>query len=301
MAVKGAKTKRTTAAQVQAVEALEAVRDVSFDSVTGEIQQVQVEVQKTLAELSGKLTEKLNILEDVQKAINVKKDEMRRLQQIEADALELDELKAQIEMMKEEQKDQEAEWKRNFEEQKSDERKKWAREEAEHIYTTEQKRRKMEDTLTWDIAQKEKANREKQEQLEKNWTEREALMKKGEQELAELRLYKEGEKDRIQKEVNAAVAVANNSLKKEYEHQKQIALKDAEMQMKLAEQTAASDKHKIERLEAQIVDLNNKLEQAVQRMTDISTKALDSASGRDKAEALQRLMESDKMSSKTSK
>jgi len=300
-ATKGAKTKRTTAAAVQAQDVLEAVREVSFDTVTNELASVQVEVQKTLAELSGKLTAQLGILEDVQKAIVLKQEELQRLHQIEAAAMELDDLKAQIDATKEEWEQDKAQWKREFEEMKSDNRKQWARDEADHLYSTEQKRRAMADTLTYEHAQKEKTNREKQEQLEKQWAEREALIKKAEQELAELRTFKEQEPERIKKAVNEAVAVANNSLKKEYEHQKQIALKDAEMEKKLADQTAINNAQTITKLQSQIESLEKQVEVANQRAAETAAKALESASGRATTEALQRMMESEKSSSKTSK
>jgi len=300
-ATKGAKTKRTTAAAVQAQDVLEAVREVSFDTVTNELASVQVEVQKTLAELSGKLTAQLGILEDVQKAIVLKQEELQRLHQIEAAAMELDDLKAQIDATKEEWEQDKAQWKREFEEMKSDNRKQWARDEADHLYSTEQKRRAMADTLTYEHAQKEKTNREKQEQLEKQWAEREALIKKAEQELAELRTFKEQEPERIKKAVNEAVAVANNSLKKEYEHQKQIALKDAEMEKKLADQTAINNAQTITKLQSQIESLEKQVEVANQRAAETAAKALESASGRATTEALQRLMEKEQGSGKATK
>jgi hypothetical protein len=184
---------------------------------------------------------------------------------------------------------------------RSEQRKQWVREEADYKYTTEQNRRKMADTLAYEHDQKQKANREQQEQLEKNWLERETILKKAEQELAELRQMKENLPETIKKSNNEAVAIANNSLKKEYEHQKQIAQKDAETEKKLADVQAASDRQTIDKLQAQVADLKLQIEQAHQRVADISTKALDSASGRATTEALQRMMETEKMSGKSSK
>ena len=61
MAVKGAKNRR--AAQIQEEEVLNTVKDMTFDTVTKELASVQVELQKTLADLSGKLAEQFQMLE----------------------------------------------------------------------------------------------------------------------------------------------------------------------------------------------------------------------------------------------
>ena len=299
MAVKGAKNKRVVEQQEQVV--LNKVKDMTFDSVTKELGSVQVELQKTLAELSGRLAEQFQLLEDVQKTINLKQQELRELHQIEATATVLDELQAEIAETKERWGEEQAEWKRDYEQQKSDLRKQWAREEADYLYATDQKKRKMEDTLAYEMGQKEKANREKQEQLEKNWAEREAALKKAEQELVELRDFKATNDERIKKAVNQEVAIANNSLKKEYEHKMVLTQKDAEMEKKLADSQLANAQQTIAKLQTQVEDLKQQLAEAHHRVTEISTTALDSASGRATTEALQRMMETDKMSGKSTK
>jgi colicin import membrane protein len=299
MAVKGAKNKRVVEQQEQVV--LKKVENLTFDSVTKELAGVQVELQRSLAELAGTLAEQFQLLEDVQKSIKLKEQELLELKQIDAAATTIDELKADIEEMHQQQKEQEEEFKRRFAEQKSEQQKQWAREEADYLYATDQKKRKMEDTLTYELEQKKKANREQQERLEKDWAERDAELKKREQELAELRKFKDDYPALVQKEVNQAVAVANNSLKKEYEHKMVLTQKDAEMEKKLAENQLTNATQTIAKLQAQVDDLKQQMAEAHHRVTEISTKALDSASGRATTEALQRMMETEKMSGKSTK
>jgi len=298
MAVKGAKNKRVVEQQETAV--LNKVKDMTFDSVTKELAGVQVELQKTLAELSGTLAEQFQLLEDVQKSITLKHQELKELHQIEATATTLDELKADIEEMQQQQKEQEDEFKRRFAEQKQETQKLWAREQEDHQYDVKLKEKKQADALAELFAQKEKANREKQEQLEKTWAERETILKKAEQELNELRAFKEQAPEMVKKAVNQEVAIANNSLKKEYEHKMVLTQKDAEMEKKLAESRIASLEQTITKQQTQIDDLKAQIDQAHQRVADISTKALDSASGRSTTEALQR-METEKMGGKSTK
>ncbi len=299
MAVKGAKSRR--AAEIQEQGAVNAVKELNFDTVSQELATVQVEVQKTLAELSGKLAEQLQKLENVEKTIQLRQEDLKRLYQIEVTATTLDDLEAQIKQTREEWAEEQAQFKRDFEEQKSEMRKAWKREQDDYQYQLSQKQRKQEDALAAMIEQKEKTNREKQEQLEKQWAEREAELKKREQELIELRQFKETNDDRIKKAVNAEVAIATNSVKKDYEHKAVIAAKDAETDKKLAEATIQGHLQTISKQQQQIDDLRTQLADAHQRVAEISTKALDSASGRATTEALQRLMEREQVSAKSGK
>src|SRR5262249_31497658 len=147
----------------------------------------------------------------------LRREELKRLHDIEATASTLDDLQAEIEQTRVRWEEEEAAKKRLVAEQQSERNKQWKREEEDYQYRIQQAHRKQEDAFAASMAQEEKANREKQEQLEKQWAERETELKKREQELAELRLFKENAPEMIKKEVNAAVAVATNSVKKEYE------------------------------------------------------------------------------------
>jgi hypothetical protein len=299
MAVKGAKNRRIVEQQETAV--LNKVKDMTFDSVTKELAGVQVELQKTMAELSGQLAEQFQLLEDVQKTITLKREELKELQQIEAAATTLDDLKADIEDMQKQQTEMEAEFKRKFAEQQSETKKVWTRQQDDYQYEIKQKEKLQSDALAEMIRQREKANKEKQEQLEKNWAERETELKKREQELAELRAFKEQAPEMVKKAVNQEVAIANNSLKKEYEHKAQMAQKDAETEKKLADAQKAADAQTIAKLHAQITSLEQQRDLANQRAADTTTKALESASGRSTTEAMQRLLEAREPSGKSTK
>jgi hypothetical protein len=299
MAVKGAKSRRV--AEIQEAEVINSVKGLNFDTVSRELAGVQVEVQKTLAELSAKLSGELERLVNVQKSIQLKQEELQELHQIEATAMTLDDLEAQIKQQRDAWGEEQAQWKRDFEEMKSDQRKAWKREEDDYQYQLKQKHTKQEDALQEMLAQKEKANREKQEQLDKQWGERETELKKREQELVDLRQFKEQAPDMVKKAVNAEVAVATNSVKKDYEHKSVISAKDAETDKRLAESQIQSLQQNIAKQQQQIDDLRAQLADAHQRVADISHKALDSASGRATTEALQRLMEKEQISGKSGK
>src|SRR5262249_17617016 len=233
--------------------------------------------------------------------IELKREELKQLHDIEVKGTTLDELDAQIAQTRQNWEQEQAGKKRDWEEQRSERTKAWQREESEYQYKLSQDHRKLEDSFKELMAQREKENRYKQEDLEKNWAEREMELKKREQELSDLRKFKEEYPDLVKKEVNGAVAVATNSVKKEYETQKTIAAKDAETDKKLAEQTIVALQQRLTTQQTQIDDLKAQLEKAHERVAEISAKALDSASGRATTEALHRLMEKDQSGGKTGK
>jgi colicin import membrane protein len=285
----GAKNRQALA--IKETEVLAAVAGLNLDSVSSNIAATQVEVQKSLADLSAKLVERLDVLRNVEEAITLKKEELKQLYDLEAAEIELDDLKAQIEAQREAWEEEQARKQREFAEMQSDRNKQWARSEEEYQYKLAQDHRKGEDSFKGFMEEQAKTNRNKQEQLEKSWAEREAELKKRETELAELRTKVEAMPEMIKKAENAAVAVATNSVKKEYETKATLANKDLETFQKLAAQETASLKQALEKANAQITDIKTQLEQAHRDVKEISAKALESASGRTAMEALQKVLE----------
>jgi hypothetical protein len=283
--------KNKQAAAIKETEVLQSVAGMNLDSVSGKIASTQVEVQKSLAGLSAKLVEQLQVLHNVEEAINLKRDELKQLYDIEAAAIELDDLTAKIEIQHEAWEEEQARKKREFAELQSERNKQWARSDEEYQYQLAQTHKKAEDTFTARIAEQEKANRDRQETLEKGWAERETELKKRENELAELRTQVNNFPEVVKKEVNAAVAVATNSVKKEYETKIVLAAKDSETAQKLAGQEVASLKQVIEKANAQLAELKSQLDQAHHDVKEISAKALESASGRSAMEAVQKVLE----------
>jgi colicin import membrane protein len=161
--------------------------------------------------------------------------------------------------------------------------------------------KKGEDEFAYGMAQQEKANRDKQELLDKNWGQREEELKKREKELEDLRTQVASIPEQIRKAENAAAAVSGNSVKKEYETKIVLATKDAETAQKLAAQEVASLRAALEKAHAQLAELKTQLDQAHHDVKEISAKALESASGRSAMEALQKVLEKEPASYKTGK
>ncbi|HJT78591.1 MAG TPA: hypothetical protein VJ739_15405 [Gemmataceae bacterium] len=283
--------KNQQAEAIKATEVLQAVAGLNLDVVSGKIAATQVEVQKSLAGLSAKLVEELETLRHVQEAIALKRDELKQLYDLEAAAVDLDELYAKINNQRASWEEEQARKQREFVEIQAERNKQWARAEEEYQYRQAQEHKKQEDAFRGKLEEQEKANRNRQEVLDKGWAEREAELKKRESELQDLRAKVESIPEMVKKAENAASAVATNSVKKEYETKMVLATKDMETAQKLAAQEVGSLKQALEKAQAQIADVKGQLEQAHRDMKEISAKALESASGRSAMEALQKVLE----------
>jgi colicin import membrane protein len=297
--VAGVKNRQATA--IRETEVLQSVAGLNMDAVSGTIASTQVEVQKSLAALSAKLVEQLQVLGNVEEAIKLKREELQQLYNIEAGAVSLDDLDAKIEAQREAWKEEQARKQREFAEQQSERNKQWARMEEEYQYRMAQEHKKSEDEFAYRMAQQEKTNRDKQELLEKNWGQREEELKKREKELEDLRAQVASIPEQIRKAENAAAAVATNSVKKEYETKIVLATKDADTAEKLAAQEVNSLRAALEKSHAQLAELKAQLDQAHHDVKEISAKALESASGRSAMEALQKVLEKDPATYKTGK
>ena len=92
--VQGAKNRRVAA--IQQTEVVNAVKGLSIDSVSRSITETQVEVQRVLADLSGRVMERLQELENLEETIRVRTDDLKKLHEIEVKATTLDEMEEQI-------------------------------------------------------------------------------------------------------------------------------------------------------------------------------------------------------------
>src|SRR6516164_3089060 len=97
--VAGVKNRQATA--IRETEVLQSVSGLNMDGVSGTIASTQVEVQKSLAALSAKLVEQLQVLRNAEDAIALKRDELKQLYNIESAAVSLDDLDAKIEAQRE--------------------------------------------------------------------------------------------------------------------------------------------------------------------------------------------------------
>jgi hypothetical protein len=282
--------KTTELGRRQEAELRAAVDGVSVDGVVQKITHLGLEISRSLTAVSERLVEQVQQLDRVRQAVQLEKTELERLHKIDVAATALDQLvaehRAQQEKLEAEHVELEAsraqedkERERLRKEQEDALRKARDREAEEYEYKKSTERKKAQDKFDEQMQKLDKQNREKQEAQEKDWAQREASLKAREEELAVLRKDAETFPARLKKEVDAAVAAALETAKRQSETERQLMTKDLEgdrrahaLQLKALEETVAKQA-------VQLADLQQQLASAQKQVQDIAVRALDSAAG----------------------
>ncbi len=164
------------------------VSDITVEVIAKKLSDLNVEISRTLANLSDKMTAEVNMLHSLQAAVSLETKELSRLHGIDIAATSLDQLVTDYKLQKE-SLDQEIlktkqDWERDKAEQDQKEadyleflKKNRAREQEDYQYKISLERKKQQDKYEEDVSLKEKQNREHQELLEKSWKERESILK----------------------------------------------------------------------------------------------------------------------------
>lgn len=271
---------------------LSTVSSMTVDDAASKLARVQVEVQRTLAEVGTKVNNELTTLGNIQTAINLKKEELASLRQIEATATTLDDLTAQIETQEKEWEQKRVEEEAAFVKRRQEREQLWAREEEQYNYRRTQERQKTEDEFTARLNQKGKENRDKQELLDKQWAQRELELKNREDEVLNLRKEVVSFPETLKRETDRVAAAVKREITADYETKIRIAAAESATKDKLNEQRIASLEKTITDLNINIGVLRVDLNKAHEDNKLISTKALDAASSRDTVATLQRALES---------
>lgn len=279
--------KVTKKSVVEAQAAVETVAGLNVNNVISEIGSLQVEVQNTLANLSATITGKLGEVDQIDKAIGVKKTQLQELYGIEGEALSLEEMKAQREaeatQWEKEQQEREESWK----EQRDQRQKEWDRETEEHNYEVSVRGKRNTEEFASLVSQHQREESIRQEALQRQWKERETVLTNREQEVVELKAKVAGFDAAVQQEVKKAEAIVGNTLKRQYEQEMTLLKKDVESSTKLHAAEVSSLNNTISSLSDQIESLQDQLRIAREDNKQVTAAALQSASKKDAFEALQ--------------
>jgi colicin import membrane protein len=227
-------------------EIRQAVESVSVDAVVQKISGMGLEISKSLSELSGKLVAEVEKLTTIREAVSLEQRELERLHKIDIVAASLDNMLQDYHSKKEglegEIVSQRAAWEEEeisrAQDQKDFEdslKKQRQREMEEYEYKKALERKKAQDKYDEEIRLLEKKDKEKQENLEKSWQQREAVLKDREAEWAQLRKEVDDFPARLKKEIDAAVAAALKSAEQRFEQQMMLLKKDSDAEKRVAE------------------------------------------------------------------
>ena len=206
------------------------------------------------------------------------------LDTFESEKTRIDEATANIEKQ---YADRVADLEAEFKDAKAELEKQHKREEADYQYNLAQTRKKQLDKFAEEDRTRSIAEAERFRLQELNWSTREEALKKAEQELADLRAKAAGFDELVKKEVAKEVAIATNSLKKDFTHAAQMEQAKFEAATQIANNKAAAQQATIGALSAQIDALNLANTNLQAQLKEISTTALNSASGQAALTALQ--------------
>jgi len=270
---------------------LENVKSITLDGVSKKIAAVQVDIQQTLAKLSTELTQNLDTLNTVNAAIVLKQEELKNLHDIEATKISLDTLNQDIETTRQVWTEEQTRKAKEDDLARRERQLRWTREEEQYKYERDQAHKKLEDDFNAHIQEATKQNQLQAEALQKNWEKRESDLKGKEQEFTSLRAEVDAFPAKLKSETEKTAAIVGNTMKKDFEMEKKLLEANFNNKIQLAEAQVASEKMKTVELEKQVASLKAQLDMAQKDIKEISTKALESASGRETINSLQKALE----------
>ena len=270
---------------------LENVKSITLDGVSKKIAAVQVDIQQTLAKLSTELTQNLDTLNTVNTAIALKQEELKNLHDIEATKISLDTLNQDIEATRQTWTEEQIRRAKEDDMARRERQVKWTREEEQYKYERDQAHKKLEDDFNARIQEATKQNTLQAEALQRSWEKREADLKSKEQEFTTLRAEVDAFPAKLKAETEKSAAIVGNTMKKDFEMEKKLLEANFNNKIQLAEAQVASEKMKTVELEKQVASLKAQLDMAQKDIKEISTKALESASGRETINSLQKALE----------
>lgn len=288
MAARGARNKKIEVAEAQTT--LEAVKDLRADSVVSEVNNLQVSLQKTLADVSASITNKIQQIDTIDTAISLKEARLKELYGIEAEAIKWDDLQAQHDAERKNWEVERETRNNQWEQETDDHEVACARRSTEWEYLFAQRTKQKEDAFKAQVEQQMRAEKLRQEDLQRAWQDRENALKAKETEYVQLREQVAGFDARLKAEVAKTETILSNTLKKQHEHEKALLQKDAEAAKALCESKLAFSDKTIAGLENQIATLKAQLDHARQDAKDVANQALNTAADRRVAEALRQVV-----------
>src|ERR1039458_1366585 len=271
-------------------EVRQSVQGLSVDTVVGGISNLGLEVSKSLATLSEQLVQEVNRLATIREAVTLEQNELERLHKIDVAATSIDQLvqdysrqkdqlEAEIVTQRTAWEDEQKQRERDSKEQEELLRKQRQREAEEYEYRKGLERKKAQDKYDEEIKLLARANKEKQEALEKSWREREVALQAGEEELQRLRKEAAEFPDRLRQESQAVVAEAVRATEQNFEQRIVLLGKDSEGEKRLAELRIKALEETLTRQSAQVAALEKQLDEAKRQVQEIAVKAIEGASG----------------------
>ena len=261
----------------------------TVENIITSLAELNVSINKALADLSDKLTKESGKLGEIKKAIEIETKNLKELHQIDSAANALkallkahDEEKGAYEnamvIKRNEWLEEQERHKLEIQERNTAEKKERVREEEEYMYALALARKKDSDAYEEKKKLLEKELVEQKASFEKSTNERLASISLKEAEFEELKhKVTEFPKD-LEDAVNKSKKETQEKMKNDYETRMQLMLKEIEGEKKLFEFKIASLNEGLTKQTSRIEALNNQLNDANRQVQDIAIKAIEGAS-----------------------
>lgn len=278
------------ATRLNEAEVREAVEGLSVETATRDISTLGVQISKTLADLSGRLTAELHQLAQVREAVALERAELQRLHKVDVALTALDALvqehDGKRELLESERSAQRAAWDAETETRERAEsereemlKKQRQRETEEYEYKKAIDRKKAQEKYDEELRALDKKTRERQEALEKSWQAREAALKAREEEDARLREEAAAVPARLQSETERARHEGVQQTEQRLEQQMLLLTKEREADRRLSDLQITTLEAGVARQAGELAALQKQLDEAKQQVQDIALKAIEGASG----------------------
>lgn len=281
-------------------EALESAGKLTAEGVIRRINDLKVDIGKTLSQISDSLEEEVRRFENLQTAVSAREMEIRDLYQIEQSSGTLTalieaqnrkkaeyeenmserkaELEGEIEQLRDRWENEKAERERETKEWNVIEKKRREREREEFQYTFERDKKQITDQLEDEKARLEKEIQLRREELGKTLQDREKNITEKETELAELRKRADSFPKELENTVNGAVKEISDRLKMEAKNREELMKASFEGERNVLNTKISALEKTVKEQTDSLMKLNQQLEKAYQKIEDVAVKTIEGSS-----------------------
>ncbi len=271
--------------------------DQTLEKALTAITTVRLATNKSLDAIVGEVQQRFDAMSAIEEAINLKRQELDELHGKDVVLSETAELIARHELASKElsQKQTEARmlWDREqadharaIAERDSDLAKSRKRENDDYNYNLSLTRKKDQDDYAEEQRKRTAAMRQREEELNRNWQEREQTMLKAEAELAKQKADIEASLVALKSEMDKDKAIALNSLKRDYEDKIKTRELEFQNQRQALELQFKHAQQSITENTSTITQLREQLAAAQKQAQELALKTIEAQSGAKSLEAV---------------
>jgi hypothetical protein len=280
--------------------ALKTAADVSYDKIVANMSTLSAEVGKTFSSIQQQLTGKVQELEVLDRAITAKGEQLQELLDVEVLVVDLQQAEAQHRKHLEDIEEAYTKKTSEMNAEREAARQRWVREAEEWAYALKQKQQAELDEFERTKRVRSEELFQKDKHMAEQWAAREKKLAEQEAEYAKAIEAATNFPALLQKEVDKAVAIATNSLKKDLTHQFAMEKKDLESALAMEKARLNSADAALLRITEENEALRAATAEAQNRVVEIAKEGFSGFGGQTALQSVMKLKEENGVSSKKS-